>query len=239
MVAPDHVLVCVRPTAAVHPRTAERALAPAELRRAARFADASARSEWVASRAFLRDLLGRLLHVEPREVALTTDPRGKPALADAPQLRFSLSRCSGAVAVAVAYGRHVGVDIERVRRVGSAERIGARYFAPADEARLLAARPGVERERAFARGWVAMEAMTKAWGLGVPAAARYRTAATDPAARTLTWNGREWSAAELDWPPGCALAVAAEGAGWRPRLQPPYGVRPPRAAGRAPRQGRS
>jgi 4'-phosphopantetheinyl transferase len=218
MVARDEVLVWVRPTGEVDAHAAERALVSAELRRAARFADVSTRSEWVASRAVLRELLGGLLHVEPREVALTADSRGKPMLADAPRLGFSLSRCSGAVAVAVAPGRRVGVDIERVRRVEPAERIGARYFAPADEARMLAARPGLERERAFAGGWVAMEAMTKAWGVGVPAAARYRAAAADGAARTLTWNGRQWSAAELEGPPGCALAVAAEGAGWRPRL---------------------
>jgi 4'-phosphopantetheinyl transferase len=210
MLAPDPVLLWVRETADVPGSAAERVLSPPERDRAARFVDATACHEWVASRVILRELLGSILGLEPHAVPIAGDRGGKPYVAGARDVQFSLSRCAGAVAVAVARARPVGVDIERVRHVPQAERIAARYLARADEA-AVCSRRGLERDRAFLRGWVAMEAMTKAWGRGVPAAGEYRHAAGG-GGPTLEWDGREWSAAMVAGPPGCVVAVAAHDA---------------------------
>jgi 4'-phosphopantetheinyl transferase len=69
---------------------------------------------WAASRWALRAALAGYLGVDPVAVALRAGRRGKPALAGDSPLRFSLSHSGALALIAVASGREVGVDVERI-----------------------------------------------------------------------------------------------------------------------------
>lgn len=90
-------------------------LPPVERERAGRLLRAGARRRWVASRWALRGVLGRYLGQEPAEIGLRLAERGKPLLLDAgSHLRFNLSHSRELALIAVAAGREVGVDVQRI-----------------------------------------------------------------------------------------------------------------------------
>jgi len=106
------------------------------------------RTLWASSRGFLRELLGRYLEHDPRELRFVLGAHGKPALLSpggtgaVEDLRFNLSHSGDLALVAVSAGQEVGVDIERAR---------PRYTAE------------------FLQDWVAREAIFKCLGNDPPA----------------------------------------------------------------------
>jgi 4'-phosphopantetheinyl transferase len=89
---------------------------PAEERaRAAAIQIAARRRRWVAARWALRVVLSRYAGVEPAELRIESGERGKPSLSGGPNLRFNLSHSGELALIAVAGGREVGVDVERIR----------------------------------------------------------------------------------------------------------------------------
>ena len=68
--------------------------------------------------------------------------------------------------VAVAQGRHVGVDVERLRTDVRFDEIVRRYFS-AREATEFQGLPAAEREQAFFAAWTRKEAYVKARGRGL------------------------------------------------------------------------
>lgn len=83
-------------------------------------------------------------------------PRGKPYFPEFPEVHFNLSHTGGAVLVGLA-GQPVGVDIERIRPVGSRS---MRRIAAADT------------EEEFFSSWVRREARSKRSGEGIGAMMR-------------------------------------------------------------------
>lgn len=116
------------------------ALPAAERERAQSLRQATARRRWIASRWALRSVLSGYLERAPAEIELCFGERGKPELAGAAQpLRFNLSHSGGLALIAVAEGREVGVDVQR---------LGPR---PAE----------------FYAGWTQREAIAKCHGVGL------------------------------------------------------------------------
>ena len=148
----------------------------------------------------LRALLGRWLERDPAGLRFVLGEHGKPALASG-ELEFSVSHSGDLVAIAVAEGRAVGIDVERVRDVEE-ERVADRLFAPA-EAEALRSLPAAERTSEFFRLWTRKEAYVKALGTGI--------------ATGLSEVGEGWTVVDLPVPPGYAGALAAAGEGRRLR----------------------
>src|SRR5207253_10188751 len=92
--------------------------------------------------------------------------RGKPALADGDGLRFNVAHSHGLALVAVARGRELGVDLERVRPLPAAEAIARRFFSARERA-VLDALPLRRRLDAFLSLWTRKEAFLKATGGGL------------------------------------------------------------------------
>jgi 4'-phosphopantetheinyl transferase len=132
--------------------------------------DAAARKE--ECRRALRVLLAGYARVPADALALAGPPGAKPRVANAGLgwLRFSASRSDRCALVAVARGRDVGVDIERVDTGRALETIADRLFPQEDAARLRALPPG-ERASAFFALWTRKEAVLKALGAGLGALA--------------------------------------------------------------------
>ena len=172
--------------------------------RAERMGDGRVRRRFLASRAWLRVILGDYLGVDGGTVRFALAGRGKPSLVDGRDLCFSLSRSAGLAFVAVTRGRAVGVDVERVRPDVDHDRVASQFFSPA-EATALRELPGPDRQDAFFRLWVRKEAVAKASGAGLGDGIGHLDVRGDAVA------GR-WSVTTLDAGPGFAAALAVDGA---------------------------
>jgi len=126
---------------------------------------------WAASRWALRHVLARYLDVEPRAIGFALGEHGKPQLAGSPErLSFNLSHSSGIGLIAVAVGREVGVDVERIDPERdfltlARRELGSRAIAA------VAAASSENRASVFYDAWVRHEAGAKCrgGGLGNPA----------------------------------------------------------------------
>jgi 4'-phosphopantetheinyl transferase len=201
-----------------------RTLSPDEQARAKRFCLDRVRTRFVVGRGLLRTILGRYLDRAPDRLRFTYGPRGKPALApeEATDLRFNLSHSGGLALFAVARGREVGVDVERLRPMPRAERIAERFFSVPERTALKAV-PAERRVEAFFTCWTRKEAYIKALGDGLAHPLDQFAVSLAPGepprlSAVGDANGREvehWRLAALPPAPGYVAALAGRGQGWR------------------------
>ena len=124
---------------------------------------------------------------------------------------------------AIARGRDLGVDIERIRPEFGAQAIASRFFAPGEVAALLGL-PVEGRTLGFFHGWTRKEAYIKARGMGLALPLDEFEVALDPArpAALLATapdpgEAARWSLVGLPTEPGYVAAVCVEGSGWKLR----------------------
>jgi 4'-phosphopantetheinyl transferase len=160
-------------------------LAPDEQARAARFVRARDRRRFVRCRVALRQILGGLVGESAGSIRFRSRGQGKPELdhAGAPDnraggwcdLRFNVSHSAELALIAVCRGRELGVDVERLRSLGEADRIVASFFSSAEQAEFATITDDA-RSVAFLRGWTRKEAILKGMGIGLAGlAAHYET----------------------------------------------------------------
>lgn len=203
-------------------------LAPEERLRADRFRFATHRDRFVLARAALRTVLSRYLATTPEALRFGQEPSGKPVLRvpDPEALQFNLAHSADLALIAVARGRAVGVDLERMRRDLPLRRIAARFLAPGEVAELDAV-PARFRPAAFFSTWTRKEAYLKAAGVGgerglVAGLGQFAVSVRPgPGGPALVLSGRpaestRWSLVDLAAGRGFAAALAVEGRA-RPR----------------------
>ena len=138
----------------------------AEQARAARFATARHRREFVAAHALKRIMLSQVAPTTaPPDWSFVTGPHGKPAVSGGTDLHFNISHCDGMVACALRHAAPVGLDLERLDCDVPLEIVG-RYFAPVEQEWLLS-QPETLRLAAFRCLWTLKEAVIKAAGMGL------------------------------------------------------------------------
>ena len=145
-------------------------LSDEEIAAAAHIRDRVTRRRIRVARGIVRSTLARYLDADPEALEFARGPWGKPELARgcAGSLRFNTSRSGGLGILAVAFGREVGVDIERLDARRAFGPIAEQLFAEAEveELRNLS----VERRvRRFSERWTRKEAYAKALGIGLTA----------------------------------------------------------------------
>jgi 4'-phosphopantetheinyl transferase len=127
------------------------------------------RLDRLAGRGLLRLGLGLVLDVPPRAVAVDRRPGMPPRLAaqDGPAagVGMSLSHSGRLVAVAVARGADLGIDVEQVDPTLDVDAVARRTFT-AREQRALCEVRGCERTARFYETWTRKEAYLKALGVG-------------------------------------------------------------------------
>jgi 4'-phosphopantetheinyl transferase len=184
----------------LHPPEVEAcsSLEPGEWTRAGRFHFQRDRDRFLATRLFLRDVIGGYLQQPPRALRFAAGPHGKPCLAGASgSLRFNLSHSDDLLLLAVTTGREVGVDVELMRPDIPFADLASHYFQ-SPEAQEVDALPPARRSLRFYEIWTATEARLKAIGEGLGGEL--------PPDGTGDWTWRNFLAA-----PGFAGAVAVEG----------------------------
>jgi 4'-phosphopantetheinyl transferase len=148
------------------PGQIEVALNPTDRERAARFRFAEDRTRFLMGRALLGKLLGHYLGHEDALARLTYTEQGRPMLPDDPQVNFSISHARDWVAVALAVGTQVGIDVECRDRDLDFDALAERIFSE-DDLAIFRALPAHESSAAFFRAWTGKEAILKARGVGL------------------------------------------------------------------------
>jgi 4'-phosphopantetheinyl transferase len=154
-------------------------LSDPERRRAEAIPSPERRARFVACRAGVRTILARYLGCAPADVPIAAGPHGKPFLPRTRALRFNVTHSRGRAVLAVAVGRALGVDLERVRQDVDCDRVAGEVFAPAEE-RAFRALPERLRRRAFFIAWTRKEAVIKAKGDRAALAPHAFEVGTDP-----------------------------------------------------------
>lgn len=190
-----------------------------ELRRANQFHFWRDRERFVAARGILRDILARYAGCPPAELRFSYSPFGKPYMASdslAQSLRFNLSHSASLALYAVSWVREVGIDVERIDPKFADDEMAARFFSPAELAKLRSL-PAISRPQAFFHCWTRKEAYVKARGQGlqIPLDSFEVSMAPDEPAAFLSKRESGWSLRALPVSRDYAAAVAARGAGWQ------------------------
>jgi 4'-phosphopantetheinyl transferase len=179
-----------------------------EQERAARFRFEIHRNRYTVARGMLREVLGSQLGVAPEALMFTYGSHGKPSLVDS-DLQFNVSHSHDAGMIAVARGREVGCDIERIEPKFADDQIPERFFSP-NEVAALRLLPKADQHRAFFRIWTRKEAFIKACGLGMSLPLdSFDVTLGDEA---LLLHGADgWSVRAVEAPRGYEAAVVARG----------------------------
>lgn len=125
---------------------------------------------FLGGRRMLREMLGAVLHLSPRDVPLREGLHGKPFLAAGTPgcVWFSVSHTDDLLVVALSRTADVGVDVERARAFDQWQRVADRVLDAQERSQLdLAVNAGEDPGEAFLRHWCRVEAELKAVGCGI------------------------------------------------------------------------
>ncbi|MGF1427145.1 4'-phosphopantetheinyl transferase family protein [Kitasatospora sp. LaBMicrA B282] len=133
-----------------------------ERQRALAIADPGARRRFTIAHGAARRIVAGYTGRPASTLRWRHGPHGKPELVDfGLELAVSLTHCEELAVFAVARGRAVGVDLERLPTPAAAVRLARRFFPPADAAQVGTGPAAAAR---FARLWTRKEAFVKALG---------------------------------------------------------------------------
>jgi 4'-phosphopantetheinyl transferase len=150
-------------------RSYERLMSSDEHARWTRFVVPKPRLQHLVARALLRTTLSRYVKVAPGRWQFDTNAYGRPHIAAptlASDLRFNISHTDGLVALAVANGLEIGIDVENVTRSLDVSQLAPSVFAPAEVA-TLERTAELDRADVFFSFWTLKEAYIKARGMGL------------------------------------------------------------------------
>lgn len=144
-------------------------LSEAELKRAGRFAAMEDRGQFEQRRAFRRFCAATAIK-SPKllsKILFENTEKGRPFLADSPNLRFSFSSCRIGILGAWSSTHAIGVDIEDQSKTLETVDLAREFYSPA-EVKALERVGGAERLSTFYRFWSLKEAALKSIGEGLP-----------------------------------------------------------------------
>jgi 4'-phosphopantetheinyl transferase len=194
-----------------------------ELSRANRFRFEADQRRAVIGRGYLRLLLSEILHVPANRLQFEYDEFGKPQLTPTQRLplQFNVSHSGELILIAIAIGRAVGVDVEKIRTDLDVEGVAARFFS-VNERNNLASLAGPGRYEAFFACWTRKEAYLKARGLGLSLPLDQFDVSFLPheeprllATRHDPADARRWRLQALGLSGDYVAALAAQGSTWK------------------------
>jgi 4'-phosphopantetheinyl transferase len=197
-------------------------LSPDERDRADRFRFEADQRRCVIGRGALRLLLGEILDLPASTLRFEYDEFGKPSLMSAQglPLQFNVSHSGDLILIAIAKGRTVGIDVERIRTDLDLDGIAARFFS-ANECKILASLEA-GRYEAFFTCWTRKEAYLKAKGVGLSMPLDQFDVSFLPneeprllATRHDPAEARRWTIRALSLPGEYVGSLAAPGSDWR------------------------
>jgi 4'-phosphopantetheinyl transferase len=192
-------------------------LSPGDLAESRRFKFEMHRRRFLATRLLRRRVLADYLGTRPGLLVFHFGAKGKPELAamSAGNLSFNETESDGVAVVAVARGRRLGVDIERLHSVPEAESIVSGFGSDLEKHAFASLSPE-DRQDLFLRWWTGKEAFVKALGEGLSMPLADFSILVSAGGRVELAGEDGWSLQTLEPAPGYVGALVAEGR--RPRL---------------------
>jgi len=219
--APDRVHVWYLSLATAPVTDLASLLTEGERTRAARFVFEPDRRRFVATRGWLRHLLGRYLGLAPGAIVLGAGPQGKPsfeARGSQRGIEFNVSHSGDRSLLAFSLGRPVGVDVELMADKPDLDDLARACFTPRELERFTSS-PSNRRLESFFGLWTAKEAYlkTKGGGLSIPLQEFQIEPLGHPdwEARRIGEAGSPLRGRWLPIEAPYAAAVAVEGTGWQ------------------------
>lgn len=133
--------------------------------RAARFRFEPDRERFILGHGMLREILGRVLKMDPATLRFSRGAYGKP-VALGGDLHFNFSDTKDAVLVGLSTAGELGVDLETMERRVDHVAVADHYFTT-NEVAVLNGGEGDQRKRRFLELWTRKEAVLKACGIGL------------------------------------------------------------------------
>ena len=203
-------------------RKLEVTLSSDELARANRFFAVRDRSNFIAARGILRELLGKYQNQAPAKLKFNYSSKGKPSLQpeeDHASMHFNISHSHGLALLAFAANRNVGVDVEWVRPSVEVEEIAERYFSPREVAELKTLEPS-SRTEGFFQCWTRKESYIKARGEGlhIPLESFSVSLTPDRPAVLDSADSSRWKLYSIALDEGYVGALVGAGKDWQPRF---------------------
>ncbi len=207
-------------------QTLQQTLSADELERAERFRFENHRKHFIVARGLLRNILGRYLEKDPKQLQFCYKRNGKPELStlSVESVRFNISHSQVLALYAFTLDREIGIDLELIRQDLSDEKIAERFFSTCEVKRLRSLPKHLQKE-AFFNCWTRKEAYIKARGDGLKLKLDQFSVSLDPGepAELLSAQGgnqelSRWKLKELYPCRGFAGALAVEGHGWQLKL---------------------
>jgi 4'-phosphopantetheinyl transferase len=202
----------------------ERVLSMDERAKADRYRFAHNRQDYVVARGVLRHILAAYMDRAPESLQFYYSPYGKPAIhaeIGGQKLNFNVAHSGGYALYAVARGREIGIDVERIRPEAAQDGVAERFFSP-KEVSVLRGLPAHAQPLAFFNCWTRKEAFIKARGegLSIPLNQFDVTLAPGEPARLLhsrvdPTDTSRWSLQAIPLEHGYVAALAAEGSDWQ------------------------
>jgi 4'-phosphopantetheinyl transferase len=189
---------------------------------------ANDRHRFLLTRATVRAVLSRYDETLPGEWIFTRNRFGKPAICPrarpANSLSFNLSHTCGAIVLAVAPSRSLGVDVENENIFRPLDPGNEDILAPHERA-ALGSLPASQRTRRFLELWTLKEAYLKARGEGFAVKSEH-SGFDFPSSLTLVFRPHpalgersdHWHFWQFRFAPDLLVAVCAERQGARPRI---------------------
>lgn len=198
-------------------------LSPDERARADRFRADADLLAFAAARVALRRILARYTGERPEELRFSYGEWGKPRLearGGTGRKEFSVSHSGSIALYAVAEGRRLGVDVEKIVPVTENDDRLSRTWLSEEELAEMSSLDAPARTRRFHSLWTRKEAYLKARGEGFSLSPERVRISSDPGGEPFTSAfepeaARRWALRELEVAPGYAAALAVEGHGWR------------------------
>jgi 4'-phosphopantetheinyl transferase len=191
--------------------------------RAGKFHFEADRKRHIIGRGMSRLLLGHCLGTAAHQLKFTHNEFGKPSLSGGFVPRFNISHSGELVLVALARGRTIGVDVERMRKDMAQAEIAERFFSSRECDALAGLAPEMQCEAFFAC-WTRKEAYLKARGDGLSLPLDQFDVAFMPGevprlieTRHDPAEAQRWAIRALNPGYGCMAAVAGEGSDWTVR----------------------
>jgi 4'-phosphopantetheinyl transferase len=158
-----------------------RCLSEQERARAERFRFADKRSQFVTTRARLRQCLALATGTPAGEIEIHVGASGKPFLAGktrSSEIQFNVSHTDALALIAITRGQAIGIDVESLGRSVNS-RLAEDYFS-ARERDAIASLPSAQVPASFFACWTRKEAVLKATGTGIAHGLDSFDVATDP-----------------------------------------------------------
>ncbi len=159
-------------------------LSAEESNRAQRYHFEKDRHHFSVARIQLKNILGKYLNKDPKEIHFTYNKKGKPSLdLSLPPLYFNLSHSRDLCLIAVSRGGEIGVDLEFEGRKTEGLAVASKYFTEKECAWLRSAPPELQ-QKYFLTLWTLKEATLKARGEGLQISLKSFEIHWDPGEKT-------------------------------------------------------